>query len=401
MPLVMKKKLLAALGALTLIAGGIAIAQLETADRGILPVDNSGTLEISGIHVDVAGETPEEARYAGWRVAQREGFRQLWAKLNKSSPDKAPRLTDSALDQLVSAITVEREQIGPKRYIADLGVLFDRTRAGAILGTGERQTKSPPFLLIPLTQTGGAATTIELKNPWQRAWAQYGTAQSPIDYVRASGLGPDPLLVQAGQVRRPGRAAWRNLLDYYGASNVLIASVKLDRAYPGGPAVGHFTAYVGPDRERLGSFTLNAADSNGIAAMMNEAVAKMDTLFSAAFATGRLKADQSLAPPPAPVVKVDSEDVSTVPATQVQVVVAVPNRPQLDGALAALRSASGVDRVIERSIALGGNSILVVSYQGEAQALANAMAAKGWTVDYQAGVIRMSAPGAINGGSGQ
>ena len=33
--------------------GAALYAQLETGDRGILPLDSSGTLEIGGIHVDV------------------------------------------------------------------------------------------------------------------------------------------------------------------------------------------------------------------------------------------------------------------------------------------------------------------------------------------------------------
>ena len=66
--------LLAAVG-----ISGAVYAQLETGDRGILPIDSSGTLEITGIHVDVGGKDAASARFAGWRVAQREGFKALWA----------------------------------------------------------------------------------------------------------------------------------------------------------------------------------------------------------------------------------------------------------------------------------------------------------------------------------
>src|SRR5262245_34012322 len=64
--------LLAAVG----IAGGL-YAQLETNDRGILPLDSTNTLEIGGIHVDVGGPDAQSARYAGWRLAQRQGFKLL------------------------------------------------------------------------------------------------------------------------------------------------------------------------------------------------------------------------------------------------------------------------------------------------------------------------------------
>src|SRR5881628_2175064 len=91
-------------------------AQLESADRGILPIDSSGTLEITGIHVDVGGPDGQTARYTGWRIAQREGFRALWAKMHNAPVSEAPNLPDSTLDQIVSSINVEREQIGPNRY---------------------------------------------------------------------------------------------------------------------------------------------------------------------------------------------------------------------------------------------------------------------------------------------
>ena len=106
------------------LAGGL-YAQLETGDRGILPLDSSNTLDIGGIHVDVGGADAQSARYAGWRLAQRQGFKMLWAKMHNAPVSQAPSLPDGTLDQIVSSINVEREQIGPNRFIADLGVLFD------------------------------------------------------------------------------------------------------------------------------------------------------------------------------------------------------------------------------------------------------------------------------------
>ena len=63
---------------------------------------------------------------------------------------KRPTLSDSTLDGLVSSIIVEREQIGPNRYIADLGILFDRARAGELLGVAGVERRSAPMLLIPV-----------------------------------------------------------------------------------------------------------------------------------------------------------------------------------------------------------------------------------------------------------
>src|SRR4029450_104712 len=114
--------------------GGTLVAQMESAERGILPIDSTGTLEITGIKVDVGAKDADSARYAGWRIAQRQGFKALWAKTNKRPINQAPNLPQLTLDGLVSSIVVEQEQIGPNRYIASLGVLFDRARAGELLG---------------------------------------------------------------------------------------------------------------------------------------------------------------------------------------------------------------------------------------------------------------------------
>lgn len=69
---------------------------------------------------------------------------------------------------------------------------------------------------------GGVSTVFESTTEWQRAWAQFRTADSAIDYVRTSGAGADPMLLNAGQVTRCGRNWWRILLDLYGAADVVM-----------------------------------------------------------------------------------------------------------------------------------------------------------------------------------
>src|SRR5436309_12819922 len=114
-------------------------------------------------------------------------------------------------------------------------------------------------------------------------------------------MGADPLLINAAQTRRPGRGWWRNLLDMYGATDLLVAEVQLQRLYPGGPARGRFIARHGPDNEIIGGFTLTAANSDGIAAMMAEGAQRIDRLYANALAAGRLTRDSSLNLPPPPV----------------------------------------------------------------------------------------------------
>jgi hypothetical protein len=372
----------------------VVYAQLESADRGILPIDSSGTLEITGIHVDVGAQDSQSARYAGWRTAQRLGFRALWAKMHNAPPGQAPDLPDSTLDQIVSSINVEQEQIGPNRYIADLGVLFDSTRAAQFLGVeGGQAERSAPMLLIPITVSAGTATTVELRNAWQRAWAQFRTSQSPIDYVRVSGLGSDPMLINAAQVTRPGRGWWRNIIDLYGATDILIAEVQLERLYPGGPARARFIARHGPDNEIVGGFALTAPNSDAIPAMMAEGVRRMDEVFGMALAAGRLQRDPSLNLPPPPVQEAPIEasqvatPVNTVNAYQVQITGKDVNIYNF--AMAHLRTLPGVDSATPQLINGSGTSYVLIAYHGDIATLAAALSARGWQVDFSGTVLLM------------
>ena len=372
--------------------GGVAYTQLESGDRGILPLDSSGTLEISGIHVDVGGNDAMSARYSGWRIAQRLGFRALWAKMHNAPISQAPNLPDSTLDDIVSSINVEDEQIGPNRYIANLGILFDRARAAPFLGVeGGEVRRSAPMLLIPITVTGGTETSVELRNMWQRAWAQFRTSQSPIDYVRVSGLGVDPMLVNAAQTERPGRGWWRNVIDLYGAADILVAEVQVHRLYPGGPAQARFIARHGPDNEIVGGFTLTARNGNAVPAMMAEGVRRMDETFSTALAAGRLARDSSLnlpAPPPLPepVVTVE-QPVNTTNAFQIQI--SANDVTIYNFAMAHLRTIGGIDSATPQQINPSGTSYVLVAYHGNIAQLAAALSGRGWLVDYAGSVVKI------------
>jgi hypothetical protein len=391
----LRRPLFLALLLLAVLAGtGAAVrAQLETGERGILPIDSSGTLEVGDIRVDVGGKDSMSARYAGWRVAQREGFKKLWSNTHKRPPSQAPNLPDSTLDQIVSAINVEREQIGPTRYIANLGIQFDRARAAPFLGVeGGEIRRSIPMLILPILVTGGTATAVELRNGWQRAWAQFRTNQSPIDYVRVSGMGVDPLLVNAAQVSRPGRGWWRNLIDLYGAADILVAEVQLQRLYPGGPARGRFIARHGPDGEIVGGFTLIARSGEQVDDLLALGVRRMDAVFAQALAAGRLQRDPSLDLPPPPVEELIEEqdpDTQTSTGNAFQVQVTGRDVNAYNFAMAHLRTLSGITSASPQQINPGGTSYILVNYNGPIGDLGTALGARGWVVEVSGTVVRI------------
>jgi len=381
---------------------GLLYAQLEGAERGIAPIDSTSNFEVLGVQVDVSAENAERARVAGWRQAQREGWRMLWSRTTGRPITQAPNLSESVLNTIVSGIVIESEQIGPTRYIARLGVLFDRARTGQMLGVAGLVRRSAPVLVIPIMTTGAAAYSFEMRNEWQRAWAEFRTVQTPIDYVRTSGTGVDPLLLNVAQSRRRGRGWWRMILDQYGAADLVIAEVEIRRAFPGGPARGIFTARFGPDGQILGRFTLSAADSAGLRTMLDEGVRRMDMVYRRALDAGLLQPDPSLviiepavqreieeAEPEA-----EPEETAPTPTGAVQsfsIQVETPDAAAVQTAEVSVSRASGVNSAITTSLALGGTSVMRVTYSGDAAALQAALRAQGWQVQVVGGnTLRIS-----------
>ena len=374
----------------SLAVGGVVWAQLEGADRGVPPVDSASTFEIGGIEVDVTAETAAKAREEGWRQAQQKGWKALWAKTNGRPAEQAPGLTDSALDGLVAGIVVEHEQIGPKRYIATLGVLFDRARTGQLLGVSGSVRRSAPMLVVPVMLTGSAFQSFESRNVWQEAWARFRTGNSPVDYVRPTGSGIDPLLLNVAQTRRPGRGWWRMLLDQYGAADVIVPEVHLKRYYPGGPAVATFTARHGPDNRVLGRFTLRVENSAAIPRLLDEGVRGLDLLYSRALAAGQLTPDPSLIVPEPPLVEEIEEAEETLvevterplpppgttpvgAVTVLRIEVDTPDQAAIGRAELAVSRVPGVTSAFTTDPDIGGTSSMRVSYMGEPASLAAAL----------------------------
>ena len=393
---------------ISLAVGGAVWAQLEGADRGVPPVDSASTFEIGGIEVDVSAETAEKAREEGWRQAQQKGWKALWAKTNGRPVEQAPGLTDAALNGLVAGIVVEQEQIGPKRYIATLGVLFDRARTGQLLGVSGSIRRSAPMLVIPVMLTGSSFQSFESRTEWQRAWARFRTGSSPVDYVRPTGSGIDPLLLNVSQSRRPGRGWWRMLLDQYGAADVIVPEVHLKRYFPGGPAVATFTARHGPDNRVLGRFTLRVERSALIPRLLDEGVRGLDLLYSRALAAGQLTPDPSLIVPEPPLVEeieeeteVEETSLAPLPGTPspvgavivLRIEVDTPDQAAIGRAELAVSRVPGVTSAFTTDPAIGGTSRMRVSYMGEPAALAAALEAQGWRVSGSGSNLRLSRGG--------
>jgi hypothetical protein len=397
-------------------AGWLAQAQVG-GQRGIAAVAASRDIQVSDIEVDVRADTGIEAREEAWREAQVKA----WEKID------GPDLPESRIAGLVSAIVVQRERLGPKRYIATLGVIFDRQRANAYLGEDGTTRRSAPMLLLPVTFSGGTQLMYEQRNPWQRAWAEFQAGQSSVNYVRPAGAGGESLLLTYGQTNRRSRVWWRDILDTYGAADVLVPIARLRYTYPGGPIEGTFTARHGPDSEVLDSFTMTAQSPDELPAMLERAVRRFDAAFQVALSDGTIRPD--------PTLNVKTGDLNPEIARLVELgrrlreqdearaqaaaeptdasggaISAAPiNRPPPEGSvalytvqfetpdassfgavLAAVRGTPGVRATGVRSTAIGGTSVMTVSFSGSIGQLAEALRGQGFTVQQGATALLIS-----------
>ncbi len=401
--------LLALLGVLAALYAGGAFAQVE-GDRGIAPLMASTDINVGGIEVNVTADTAEEARQTAWKEAQRKA----WEKLG------GPDISDGQLMGLVSAIVIQHEEAGPRRYVATLGVAFDRQKAAGYLGRSGETRRSAPMLLLPVTLSAGSELMYQQVNPWQRAWAEYQPGASRIDYVRPTGAGGESLLLTYGQTGRRSRNWWATILDQFGAADVLVPIAEIDYSFPGGPVTGRFTARHGPDNEYLGSFTLRAKSPRELPAMLERAVAQFDEMFVDALAEGTIKPDPTLsrgsgmmdsqiarlieqsrailaraeAARNAATQTQEEEDVADANTAQAGAAAGgegasvinlfinfpTPDAAAFDAGLAAVRGTPGVRGASVSSTAIGGTSVMSVSYAGPLDELVGAIASRGYNV---------------------
>lgn len=391
-------------------SGGFVLAQVDNPDQGVAPADGSGSYEVGGIRVDVTGKSAEAARLAGWRIAQRKG----WQMLSRRLGGDGGGVSDGTLDGMVSGIVVENEEIGPNRYIARLGVLFSRARAGALLGVSVEAAQSQPMLTIPIEVSGGVATGFEQKTAWADAWSRFRTGNSAVDYVRPSGTAADALLLDFGQTERPGRGWWRVVLDQYGASDILVPKVTLRRERPGGPIVGTFEARHGPDNRLLSQFSLRVDNGDALAVLLDAGVRRIDDIYQAALRSGQLYGDSGLAFV-APVATPTPTDTPTEPLpgdladpTQpgaaggiVTVQVDTPTAGSVTATEAALQAVPGVRSALTTSLAIGGVSVMRVAFDADPAVLRAALEARGWAVAASGSTLRIRRAAPAPGGAGQ
>ncbi len=362
----------------------IAVAQQPTPKAELPPPDAAGgggsAYAVGGIAVDVTASTLDEARRIAWGRAQRQAWPLLWARLTGKPAAEAPALTDGQIDAMVAGIESQGERFSATRYIATLGVVFDRSRAADYVGDGLALLQSPPMLLLPVLVDGGAATVMQSRTAWADGWRRWRGNVTPIDYVLPGGGAADNLWLNGWQAARPERAAWRSIMARFDTVDVLVAEARLTRRFPGGPVQALFIARHGPDGMELGRAVLTVRSEDGLPALMDAGVRRIDAIYAEALRAGRLAAERDLGIDMAPIV--ESEPLIGDPmadAGALLVAAITPDPLALATAENLLRQVAGGE-VLVRQSAVGGTSRFELAMPGGEPALRAALAARGWAL---------------------
>ena len=87
---------------------------------------------------------------------------------------------------------------------------------------------------------------------------------------------------------------------------------------------------------------------------------------------------------------IEAEEIAPVPLTSVVVQFATPDAATFDAALSGVRGTPGVRALGVTSTAMGGTSVMSVSYTGSATELAAALRTRGFTVNQSGNTLAIS-----------
>ncbi len=178
---------------------------------------------VSGIAVDVTGQSASAARERAMAGAESEAFRRLVARLVLDEDrSRVPRLQPAEVSRLIRDFSVAEEKTSAVRYLAKLTYRFrpDSVRSlFADSGIAFAETPSKPVLVLPVLRQNGIDNLWDA-NPWLKVWRDLPPSDGLVPLAAPSGDLVDVSAIGVEQVLRGeglGDATGR-----YGATDAII-----------------------------------------------------------------------------------------------------------------------------------------------------------------------------------
>jgi len=207
------------------------IAAFAMAAAALAPLSARAAEEVFTVDVavDATAQTAAAARERALQEGQRQAFERLLQRLTPAAERaRLPRLTDTAIADLVRDFEISGEKTSPVRYIANLTVRFKPADVRNILrqrGVAFSETPSKPVLVLPVYHGDAGAVLFE-ENPWQAAWAAFAPGDGLVPFLLPRNDAADAAAITPEQAESGDAAALRAVARRYGAADVLVAVAR-------------------------------------------------------------------------------------------------------------------------------------------------------------------------------
>ena len=196
---------------------------------------NASFYEVADVAVDVTAKNAAQARDQAIIQAQRLGLNGLLERLGVN-PDAAKNLSSDDIATLVQSFEVQNERASSVRYIGTFTVQYKPNAVRSYLGSlhvAFSETRSRPFLVLPIYAGGPKPILWEEPTKWRTAWEGSAANNGVVPTIIPAGdLGDLSLLTTDDAVA--GKADnLKALSDKYQAAGIIIALLKNNIDAPG------------------------------------------------------------------------------------------------------------------------------------------------------------------------
>jgi hypothetical protein len=185
---------------------------------------------VSGVRVDVTAENAPQAKVIAIGEAQVVAFKRLVDRVVPSaSAAKLKKLKPESVGRLMASLSIEEEQVAPKRYIAKLAIRFLQNKTKALFaqyGARFAEKQSEPILVIPVWLTSESADMWGKKNPWRKAWDSLDTTNSLMPFIFPVGDATDKAAISAADAVKGKWPKLEALQIRYGASAIIVLAAE-------------------------------------------------------------------------------------------------------------------------------------------------------------------------------
>ena len=168
-----------------------------------------------------------------------------------------------------------------------------------------------------------------------------------------------------------------------------------------------FEARHGPDNALISRFALKVENEIGVPALLDAGVKRIDGIYTTAMREGALATDASLAyvPPVAPTPTATPTldtapgddlgdlDLGTAPGTTTSTDMTIqfdsPSANAVSATEASVRGVPGVSGAVTSSLAIGGVSVMRLTYAGDPDVLRGALELRGYSVSRSGTTLRI------------